>query len=296
MGVNISGVLPYKEIALHELKGKRIAIDAFIHLYQFLTSINLTDKQGHAISHLSGIFYRTIHFLSLGIKPVYVFDGPFLEIKKHEKFVKDVPEARTTSTISLDMIHETKQLLGALGVPVVQAPAEGEAQAAHMCARGDVYAVASQDDDTLMFGAKKMLKNALFTKKKKAKKGYIHTGIHLYDLKEVLSALNMDYNQFIIFCMLAGTDFNPGIEGLDQKNALRCVQKYKTFTRVIEKIKWQYGYLPKAVYEHIKTMPVTNKYSLRWAPVNQEEVIRLLVQEHDFNRKKVLEALEALER
>ena len=94
--------------------------------------------------------------------------------------------------------------------------------------------------------------------------------------------------------MLVGTDFNPGVDGLGQKNALKAVQKYKTFTRIFEKVKWQYGYLPKAVYEHIKTMPVTNKYHLKWMPIDVDEVKRILVQEHDFNEKRVMDSLEEI--
>lgn len=293
MGIKISGVLPYKEITLQSLKGKRIAIDTYIHLYQFVAGTPpLRDKLGRLTSHLSGIFFRTTHLLSLGIKPVYVFDGQFLEIKKHEKFVKELAEPRITTTLTLEMIQETKQLLTALGVPIVQAPAEGEAQAAHMCAKGDVHAVASQDYDSFLFGTKRLIKNLMFARKQKTKKGFVYTGVYQYDLKEVLAALKLDYNQFVMFCMLVGTDFNPCIDGLGQKNALRIVQRYKTFIRIFEKIKWQYGYLPKAVYEHIKTMPVTNKYRLHWEPVNKQEVNRILVLEHDFNQKRVMNALE----
>jgi len=293
MGIKISGALPCKEITLQSLKGKRIAIDTYIHLYQFVAGMPpLRDKLGRVTSHLSGIFFRTTRLLSLGIKPVFVFDGPFLEIKKHEKFVKDPAEPRITTMLSPEMIQETKQLLTALGIPVVQAPAEGEAQAAHMCAKGDVYAVASQDYDSLLFGAKRMIKNLTFARKRKTKKGFVYTGVYQYELKDVLASLKLDPNQFVMFCMLVGTDFNPGIDGLGQKNALRIVQRYKTFIRIFEKIKWQYGYLPKAVYEHIKTMPVTNKYRLHWEPVNKEEVCRILVHEHDFSEKRVIDALE----
>ncbi|MBI4440838.1 flap structure-specific endonuclease [Candidatus Woesearchaeota archaeon] len=295
MGVQISGVLPSKEITLQDLKGKRLAVDTYIHLYQFLSATPvLTDHLDRITTHLSGIFFRTAHLLSLGIKPVYVFDGPFLEIKKHDKFTKEAAQPRVTSTLSLEMINETKVLLTALGIPLVQAPAEGEAQAAHMCAKGDVFAVASQDYDSLMFGAKRMVKNLSFARKQKQKKGFVYTGVYQYELKDVLNALKLDYNQFVMFCMLVGTDFNPGVEGLGQKNALKVVQKYRTFTRIFEKVKWQYGYLPKAVYEHIKTMPITNKYQLRWTPVDKDTVMNLLVKEHDFNRKRVADTLETL--
>lgn len=273
-------VLPYVEIAVVKLKGKRLALNATSHLSQLLQGKAVTDPQGRTITHLSGLFTGAIRLLSLGIKPAYVFDGQFLEIKKHDKFTKDLQEARTTLTLSREMVIEAKQLLAALGVAVVQAPAESDAQTAHMCEKGDIYAVASNQYDTLMYGGKRLLMWKTSNK------------MQLYELNDILAEFKMDHNQFVMACMLVGTDFNPQVE--NQKNAVRIVQKYKTFTRTFEKIKWQYGYLPKAVYEHIKTMPVTNKYQLRWGSVDKAEVKRILVQEHGMNEKRVWAALAKL--
>ena len=50
-------------------------------LYQFLAIIrgvggdHLKDSQGRVTSHLSGLFYRNINLMEMGIKLVYVFDG-----------------------------------------------------------------------------------------------------------------------------------------------------------------------------------------------------------------------------
>ncbi len=281
VGVQISGVLPSRDITVHQLKGKRLAIDTHLIIHQYLLSTPSLDKFGRTTNHLVGVFHHVTHLLSLGIKPVYVFDGSFLEIRKHEKFVKDASQPRVTSVLSLEMINETKALITALGVPVVQAPAEGDAQAAHMCVKGDVFAVASTQYDALMYGAKRIVMNLRRLSKK----------VQLYELKEVLASCKMDHNQFVMFCMLIGTDFNPAVE--NQKNALRFVQKYRTFTRTFEKIKWQYGYLPKAVYEHIKTMPVTNKYQLRYGPVDKEVVKRILV-EHGMSEKRIWSVLDKI--
>ena len=97
MGVQITELLPLKDIELKELSGKIIAIDAPIFLYQFLTTIRqrdgtlLMDSKGNVTSHLSGIFFRTVKLLENGIKPVYVFDGKPPELKRKEQ------ERRTSS-------------------------------------------------------------------------------------------------------------------------------------------------------------------------------------------------------
>ena len=90
MGVQISDIVPRKEIELSELKGKVVAIDAMNTLYQFLTTIRqqdgtpLMDKSGEITSHLSGLFYRNLSLIAEGIKPIYVFDGRPSELKTEE--------------------------------------------------------------------------------------------------------------------------------------------------------------------------------------------------------------------
>ena len=54
---------------LHKLSGKRVAIDSSLFIYQFLMN------GFHPSNHISGIFYKTINYLALGIEPIYIFDG-----------------------------------------------------------------------------------------------------------------------------------------------------------------------------------------------------------------------------
>lgn len=50
---------------------------------------------------------------------------------------------------------ECKKLLTLMGVPVIDAPTEAEAQCAAMAKAGLVYGVATEDMDCLTFGAPK---------------------------------------------------------------------------------------------------------------------------------------------
>ncbi|MEM2541625.1 MAG: flap structure-specific endonuclease, partial [Candidatus Methanomethylicia archaeon] len=184
MGVDFGDVVVRTTLTLQELRGKSIAIDGYNALYQFLTVIRqpdgtpLMDSQGRVTSHLSGVFYRTINLLEMGVKPVYVFDGKPPEIKEmevarrkalREEAVKkyeealqrgDLKAARTYASQSArlreEMVDEVKSLLNAMGIPWIQAPSEGEAQAAYLAIRGDVWASASQDYDSLLYGAPKL--------------------------------------------------------------------------------------------------------------------------------------------
>ena len=100
MGLNLKELVVREKTTLEAFSNKVVAIDAYNAIYQFLASIRgpdglqLTDGEGRITSHLSGLLYRNVNFLSLGIQPVYVFDGkpPSLktaEIERRKQIKKD---------------------------------------------------------------------------------------------------------------------------------------------------------------------------------------------------------------
>ena len=225
MGVQITELLVGNSIKIEDLAGKIIAIDSFNHLYQFLTTIRqrdgtpLMDRHGNVTSHLSGLFSRTVNLLENNIRPVYVFDGkaPELKLKERERREglkkkaeekykvavekEDVDEmkkyAGRTSRLTREMIEEAKQLVEALGLPVVQAPSEGEAQAAFLVAEGRAYAVASQDADSLLFGASKLIRNLSISGRRRrgATLTYEQIQPELIELNKTLEAFNFSRNR-----------------------------------------------------------------------------------------------------
>ncbi len=329
MGVQITDLLERKEIKLEDLRNKTLAVDASLFLYQFLTTIRsrdgslLTDSKGNVTSHLVGLFSRTTSLMSKGIKLVYVFDGkpPKLKMeerarrkelkieaqKKYEIAVKkeDVDEmkkyAARTSRLTSDMVEEAKKLLEALGVPVVQAPSEGEAQASFMVKNNDCYAVASQDADCLMFGAPRLVRNvSIAGKKKKANQLTYHTvEPELVVLKDVLHKLEIDHHQLIALGMLVGTDYNHGgIKGIGPKNAIKLVKKYreKDFSKLFEDVKWDdnFDFSWKEVYSTIKDMPTTEKYNVKFGRIDEAKVRKILIDEHDFTEERINNAISRL--
>ena len=150
MGLQISEIIPKKEIELESLKGKTLAVDAFNVIYQFLSSIRqpdgtpLQDSKGRVTSHLSGLFYRNINLLQEGIKLIYVFDGKPPALKKatqemrqeskdeaDEKYERAREEenveemgkyARQIVKLDKQKIEESKELLMAMGIAIIEAP------------------------------------------------------------------------------------------------------------------------------------------------------------------------------
>ena len=60
--------------------------------------------------------------------------------------------AQASSKLTGDMIDESKDLLQAMGIPIIQAGQDGEAQAAYLVSKDIAWAVRTQDYDFLLFG------------------------------------------------------------------------------------------------------------------------------------------------
>ena len=335
MGLQISEIVPKEEILFEDLKGKVIAVDAFNTLYQFLTTIRqpdgmpLTDKKARITSHLSGLFYRTTNLMTKGLKLIFVFDGkaPELKARTHEKRAEVKREAiakfetaetmeekaKYASRISFltdEMIEESKELLHALGIPVVQAPGEGEAQAAFMARQKDVYAAASQDYDSLAFGAPKLIRNLTLARKRKLASGLaVSIQPEMIELEKVLNSLGINIDQLICLGILTGTDYNPGgVKGLGPKKSLQIVKQHKNPVQIFQAVQAQLheagGELEfdwNKIFELFKKPDVTKKYEIKFKDINEDKLKKLLVKEHDFSEeridsavKKVLEGKEEI--
>lgn len=325
MGVKLTDLLIRKNISFDSLRGKVMAVDASIFLYQFLTTIRqrdgslLTDSNGKVTSHLIGLFSRTANFLSRGIKPVYVFDGKPPEfkhltnnlrkkakeeaLKKYEGAIEKgyLDEAKKfasrTSLLTREMVDEAKKLLNFMGVPVVQAPSEGEAQASFIVKRGDAFAVASQDEDCLMFGSPLLVRNLSVTLKKKVKGKLIYqsTEPELIILSDVLSHLGISQDKLIVLGILVGTDYNPkGVKGIGPKKALTLVKKFDDFDELFKSVDWDFDFSWRDIFDVIKNMNVSSDYSIDFGKVDADSIKSLLCGEHDFSQERVESTLKLI--
>ncbi|MDP2717910.1 MAG: flap endonuclease-1, partial [Candidatus Micrarchaeota archaeon] len=265
MGVNLKPILTSHEKPLEALAGT-YAVDAYNTLYQFLTIIRqpdgtpLMNQNREITSHLSGLFYRSCSLLEKNITPIYVFDGEPSALKaktiaervgkkmEAEELMRKAREegrlqeaamlAQRTARLSRPMVKQAQQLLDLLGLPWVQAPSEGEAQCALMASRNVVDAAASQDFDTLLFGAPRLVRNLTLSGRRKLPRKNQFTTIYPeeYSLKENLDTLGLSHRQLVWAGILIGTDFNEGILGIGPKKALKIVKDAKTFADINAKL------------------------------------------------------------
>jgi len=323
MGVNLSELVSGRQIELSDLRGRMIAIDAYNTLYQFLSIIRdrftgepLRDSKGRVTSHLSGLFYRTTNLLENGIDPVFVFDGTPPKFKKKTSEMRETAKkeaegkleeakargdeeairryAQATARLTGDMIGHAKTLLELMGVPVVQAPSEGEAQAAYMANSGKVWASGSQDWDSLLFGAERMIKNLTVSGRRKIarKEDYVEIKPEIIELGSVLSQLGIGRDQMIMIGILIGTDYNPGgVKGIGPKTALKMV-KGKHFEEVFSDVKWDFEVAPHEIFDFFRKPPVCDIAIKR--PKADSEGLRDFMLAFDFSEERVGKTLERL--
>jgi flap endonuclease-1 len=322
MGVDFGDSIPREKIRLEDISGWKLAIDGYNTLYQFLAIIrgmdggHLKDSKGRVTSHISGLFYRNINLLELGMKLVYVFDGKPPELKMEEirrrseqrreakdQYLRalqagDMVQARkfaeASTVLRKDMVSDAKELLDAMGIPWVDAPSEGEAQASVMAIEGTVNAVASQDHDSLVFGAPLLVRNVTISGKRRlpSKGIVINVQPERIRLASVLTATGLTREQLVDFAILLGTDFNPdGFEGVGPATALKYLKKYGR----LEEIKELAGPLQTVNYKEIRDLylnaPSNRGVQPQWGQMDRQRLLSYLVSEHSFSRDRVEAAI-----
>ena len=313
MGLPLRDIVTAQELPWEALSGHTLAVDGYNAVYQFLATIRqrdgqlFSDPEGRVTSHLMGVFYRTTSLLREGVLPVWVFDGKPPERKtgtiRQRIVAKEKAEeqwqealaagdletarkkAAQTSRLTRPMVEELYQLLNALGVPSVQAPSEGEAQAAVMAARGRVWATASEDYDTLLFGAPRLVRGLAARGR-----GGTSPGAQLIDRAELLSSLGISDEELILLGIVIGTDFNDGVRGYGPKKALKLVQEHLGFRATVEKVGLDLAEAEEVaeIFRHPQSVEVT---APAFGPVDEAAVRKLLVEEHGFSEERVRSAI-----
>ncbi|MFB5605388.1 MAG: flap endonuclease-1 [Nitrosarchaeum sp.] len=327
MGLNLKELVVREKTTLESFSSKVIAIDAYNAIYQFLASIRgpdglqLSDSEGRITSHLSGLLYRNINFLSLGIKPVYVFDGkpPSLktaEIERRKQIKKDatvkyekaiaegnIEDARKfaqqTTSMKDGMVKESKQILTYFGIPYIDAPSEGEATAAHLTNTGQAFASASQDFDSILCGAKRLIRNFTNSGRRKIpnRNTYVEIEPEIIETQKTLDALEITREQIVDIGILIGTDFNPnGFDRIGPKTALKMIKQHSR----LEDVPQIQEQLQTIDYEQIRKIflnpVVADVDEIIFGDVDYEGMTNYLVKERSFSEDRIQSSLNRLKK
>ena len=322
MGVLLTPIAIKQDLALEDLRGKRFAVDANGELYQFLALIRLRDgsplkdSHGRITSHLSGLFYRTTRLIAdYGMELVFVFDGKppalkFAEIHRRrtikERYdaehaaaietgdlAKAYSKATMTSRLTREMAAEARELLRLMGLPVVDAPSEGEAQASHIATREDVWAAASKDYDCLLFGTPRLVRFLTISGKEflPSKGAFRAITPELINTGKMLAHYNITREQLIDLAILIGTDFNEGIKGIGPKKALKLVSEFGSIENMPAEIQETLTALAPAIRDIFLHPDVVNDYRIEFRGADTEGIMRFLCDEREFSRERVMNGL-----
>ena len=324
MGVNLSGLIEPRNVDLKDLRGKTVAVDAYNTIYQFLSIIRqpdgtpLTDSKGHVTSHLSGILYRNANLIEAGIEPSYVFDGKphalkagtlaerkerrekaegeWEQAKKDGDVKKAFSKAQQTSRMTPEIRESSRRLLELLGFPVIDAPSDGEAQGAYMSHRGDVWAAASQDFDSILFGAPTLVRNVTITGRRKipGRDVYRDVKTEIIDSNEFLNALEITREQLVDVCILMGTDFNEGISGIGPKKGLALVKKHGSLEASLKHLNQEIEHCDE-IRDIFLNSVYSDTYNVKPSAVDREGIMRLLCDEYEFSEERVKSAVNRIE-
>lgn len=310
-----------KECEIKNYFGRKIAIDASMSLYQFLIAVRsegaqLTSVDGETTSHLMGTFYRTIRLVENGIKPVYVFDGKPPDMKawqlnkraeRREEAEKELQKATDAGDqASMDKFNrrlvkvtkqhsaEARDLLKLMGIPVVEAPCEAEAQCAALAKSGKVYATATEDMDALTFGSSVLLRHLTFSEARKIP-------VQEFHLDQVLNGLCLTHSQFIDLCILLGCDYCGSIRGVGPKRAMELIKQHSTIEEVIKNIDTSKYQVPDNFnYEDARRLflepEVTDAdgIEMKWTDPDEEGLVKFLCGDKQFNEERVRNGVKKL--
>lgn len=328
MGVKLQKIINREVLGYPQLVGKIIAVDApniIMALFNFVRknpdgspASLILDRTQRPISHLYGLLYRTNFFYSKKIFPIYCFDGRDSELKRHitKDQLKDFRftqkwytsaiksgDRKAAKQIALskeylwqNVIMESKQLLGALGIPYVESPASAESQCAYLVKQGIVDYSNSQDFDSLLFGCPLLIQNLSKSLRRKVQGKWVYNKVTSFfiNLSENLKKLEINQFQLVDMVLLIGTDYFPGVKGIGPKKALNLIKKHQQVENIIieERKQYDFSQLTPEIVKKVRKIflfpevskSVSNFY---WNLPNKASTLSLLCENHHLNNERV---------
>ncbi len=325
MGVLLTPIVERRVVGLDGLRGRAIAIDGNLELHQFLAVLRLRDgtplkdSKGRITSHLSGLMFRTTRLISdYDIRPVFVFDGAPPALKAGEIAKRVAARAKAereyetalrggdygtawskavmTSRLTREMVNEAKELLDSFGIPFVQAPSEGEAQAAWLAAHGHAWAAGSKDYDSLLFGAPRLVRFLTIsgTEWLPSQGRARRLTPELIELEPWLASLGLTREQLIDVGILVGTDFNDGVKGIGPKKAVRLIREIGTLEHAPPEVRAALPGTLEEIRAFFRDPPVDSNPRIEAGRLDADAVVRFLVDERGFSPERVRVALDRL--
>ena len=302
---------------LYKLSGKRVAVDASLILYQQLLKSPgkiFKNSKGKITSHITGVFYKIMNYISLNIEMIFIFDGKPPDnkqdcINQRKEKSKKAKEASLASTseeekqkleksalrLTSEMVNDVKRLLNLMGISYIHPDVgEGEAYASELCRMGYVDYVLTEDMDTMAYACPKLIRNCI---DKSLKRKDI---VSIFDYTKIISDIELTHEQFLDFCILCGCDYCPVVPRIGEATAMKLIKTHCNIEEIIEKTKTKYAFPEnyidtfneakknfKIFTDNIKVEDIDIKKSVR----DIEGLSTFLIEEVEMNEKRVQNSL-----
>jgi hypothetical protein len=226
--------------SLSILSNKIIVIDTSIYMYKY-----------HAQDALVENFYSMISlFHKYNITPLFVFDGKppiekyellrqrkvdkqdaecrFNELQSKLENENDI-DARKNLNAEMDTLKRqfirisasntklVKRLISSYGACYYEANGEADRVCAYMVTSGKAWACMSDDMDMFVYGCDRVLRHM----------SLVHETVLLYNMKLILTDLNMTMTDFRQIMVVSGTDYNID----ENTNLTETLRWYSEYTR-----------------------------------------------------------------
>jgi flap endonuclease-1 len=318
MGVLLTPITVRHPTSLEALRGRTIAVDGNLELYQFLSimrtrdGLPLQDSKGRITSHLNGLAFRTTRLVAeYDIRPIFVFDGRPPDLKREEIQKRREGRERSereyraaiaagdiatawskavmTSRLTRPMVEDAKTLLTLLGIAWIQAPSEGEAEAAYLTREGLTWATGSKDYDSLLFGTPRLVRFlAVASTEFLPTRGRARAvPPEVLDLDENLRAIGLTREELIDAAILIGTDFNQGVHGIGPKTAVRLLCEHHTLSSLPADVRQSLPGNVDAIHDFFLHPPVVPPEQIVPGEFDPRGVKKFLCDERDFAASRV---------
>lgn len=334
MGVKLNPVITSRPLDYANIVNSVVAVDGPNIIFSLVSfkrkgasesNQPYLDRTQRPIFHLLGLMDRINFLYGKGILPIFCFDGRVSPLKRvitkdqlndYRYYKKEYENAKEKNDLEKmkyiasskeyywpHILEESKHLLSALGVPVINAPGAAEAQCAELVKRGTAQYCNSQDFDSLVFGAPRVIRNLNKSLRRKERGRWTYAKIIPVEiiLRKTLKILKINYFQLVDLAILIGTDYNKGVEKIGAKTALSLVKKYGHLEKIIqnEKVNYNFETLSYELLQKVREIfifpeVIENLDDLQYNLSNHEQVKTFLCKDHSLNPERVEKALTAI--
>ncbi|KAK7009311.1 flap endonuclease GEN 1 [Biomphalaria glabrata] len=196
-------------VCLTECEGKILAVDLSAWIVQLQTTSSSAAVSERYLCH-RGIFFKTLKLLSLGISLIFVMDGP-------------VPPQMKRNRKTRDFFYQSslqyKELLLAMGLPVIESVGEAEKLCADLNRKKIVDGIITDDGDVFVYGGEIVYKG-VFSKQKErfAEK---------YQMRDITSSLKLTHRDLVVYALMNHGDLTDGVPNVGEKTFIKLMEEFK---------------------------------------------------------------------